>query len=302
MEVYDFSFHAMGSPCSLQFFAVNRQQAEHGFVQVTELIERLEQRYSRYRAESLVTRINMAAGSGVEVPIDSETYALLGYADQCHRESGGLFDITSGVLRRIWRFKEQVDLPLKSEINALLPLIGWKRVRWNESAIYLPDAGMELDFGGIVKEYAADAAAGLLRKHNICSGIVELGGDIRVVGPLPDGSGWPIAVRKQDQPPTNGIVEIRLKSGGVASSGDYERFLSIDGVRYGHILNPKTGWPVSGLTAVSVVADHCILAGSVATIAMLKGKAGKRWLQNSGLPFLCCQNNGQIFNCLQVVK
>lgn len=302
MEVYDYCFHAMGSPCSTQFFAASRQQAEDAFLQLTESLARLEQRYSRYRADSLISRINATAGSGFETPIDTETFALLRYADQCYRESDGLFDITSGVLRRIWRFKEQKSLPSKGEIKALLPLIGWKKVRWNQNGIYLPLVGMELDFGGIVKEYAADASAGLLRQLNITSGIVELGGDVRIVGPLPDGKGWPIAVRKLERDSANGSVEIRLKHGGVASSGDYERFLMIGGVRYGHILNPKTGWPVSGLTAVSVVADHCVVAGSVATIAMLKGIAGKKWLQDSGLPFLCCHNNGQIINCLQVVK
>lgn len=291
----------MGSPCSIQFYAQSRIQAESVFQLALDDIARLEQRYSRYRQDSYLSLINSRAGTGLKTDLDQETLALLQYADQCYRESGGLFDITSGVLRRIWNFKNALELPAKSEINALLPLIGWKKVRWDTQSMYLPISGMELDFGGIVKEYAADSAAGVFRKNGILSGVIELGGDVKIIGPLPDGTGWPVAIR-DPKGSDIGAAELKLVRGAVASSGDYERFQLINGIRYSHILNPKTGWPVTGMRAVSIVAEHCVLAGSVATIAMLKGLNGKKWLQSSGLPFLCCQSDGHIFNCLQVVK
>lgn len=294
LEVFDFDFKAMGSPCSVQFLADSKLKAESVYRLVIERIAQLEFRYSRYRDDSLITEINRRAGSGIRTPIDPETVALLQYADQCYKESKQLFDVTSGVLRKLW-YLDKTELPSKLDIAAVLPLIGWEKVQWNEQAIYLPLTGMQLDFGGIVKEYAADAAAGLFRQQGINHGIVELGGDIRVIGPLPDGQGWPVAIR---DPRESGkvVAQFKLTSGALATSGDYQRFQLIDGVRYSHILNPKTGWPVTGLQAVSVIAEHCVVAGSVATIAMLKADKGLAWLRSCGLPFLCCHNNGQIFN------
>lgn len=300
LQVFNFAFKAMGSPCSVQFCTDSKAQAEAVYQLVLKRIDQLEQRYSRYRDDSLIAEINRRAGSGVSTPIDSETVALLHYAEQCYRESNQLFDVTSGVLRRVWDFKN-AGLPGKTEIDAVLPLIGWKKVQWNAQSIYLPQTGMQLDFGGIVKEYAADAVAGLFHRQGIHNGIVELGGDIRVIGPMPDNQGWPIAIRDPRQP-DKVIAQFKLASGAVASSGDYERFQLIDGIRYSHLLHPKTGWPVTGLQAVSVIAEHCVVAGSVATIAMLKADKGLSWLRKCGAPFLCCQSNGQVFNTLEVVK
>lgn len=189
MELFDFSFNAMGSPCTMQFFAGSRQQAIESFNLVITTIGQLERRYSRYRNDSLLSEINSRAGSGVKTYIDNEAVALLGYADQCYRQSSGLFDVTSGVLRRVWGGRTLSMCPSQAEIAELLPSIGWKKVQWDSRSVYLPRGGMELDFGGIVKEYAADAAATILRQAGHVSGIVELGGDVRVIGPLPNGDG-----------------------------------------------------------------------------------------------------------------
>ncbi|MEQ1638813.1 MAG: FAD:protein FMN transferase [Methylococcales bacterium] len=286
----------MGSPCQLQFYADSPQQAEAVNISVVKRIAQLEQRYSRYREDSLISHINRNAGTGVETQIDTETVALLHYSEQCYQESGHLFDVTSGVLRRLWHF-DQTQLPGARDIQAVLPLIGWEKVQWTDTTIYLPQIGMELDFGGIVKEYAADVAAGLCQQQGINSGIIELGGDVRIIGPLPDGRGWPVAIRDPRQPDKT-VAEFELKSGALASSGDYERFQLIDGIRYSHILNPKTGWPVAGLRAVSIVAEQCVVAGSLATIAMLQANAGLGWLQKLHVAFLCCKNSGQIVNKL----
>ena len=298
LQVFYFEFKAMGSPCHLQFYAASVAHSEQVFDLVTRHIALLENRYSRYLDDSLISVINRRAGTGVKTSLDPQTFALLQYADQCYRESGRLFDITSGVLRKIWNFK-QTRVPSKAEIKELLPLIGWQKVQWNYHSVYLPVTGMELDFGGIVKEYAADSAADLCRQQGICSGIIELGGDVCVIGSMPNGRGWPVAIRNPREPEQK-LLEFTLQRGGLASSGDYERYQLIDGVRYSHLLNPKTGWPVTGLQAVSVVAGQCIVAGSLATIAMLKAQSGLRWLEKLHIDYLCCQSNGQIFNSLSV--
>lgn len=296
LQVFNFAFQAMGSPCSVQLCADSALKAESVYRAVANRVAQLEQRYSRYRDDSLISEINRRAGSGIKTPIDPETAALLRYAEQCYQESNQLFDVTSGVLRQLWHV-DRTELPSKDRRQAVLPLIGWNKVQWDDQTIYLPMTGMQLDFGGIVKEYAADSAVGLCLENGIHHGIIELGGDIRVIGPLPNGQGWPVAIR-DPRHPDKIIAQLQLTSGAVASSGDYERFQLIDGVRYSHLLNPKTGWPVSGLRAVSIVAEYCVVAGSIATIAMLKANGGLAWLRSCEVPFLCCQNNGQIFNKL----
>jgi len=153
---------------------------------------------------------------------------------------------------------------------------------------------MELDFGGIVKEYAADQSAVICLQAGIQHGawcLVNLGGDIRVIGPHPDGKPWSIGVSHLRNK-THHYRQLQISHGGISSSGDYERCIKISGHYYSHILNPKTGWPVSGLASVTVIADLCLVAGSVSTIAMLKEKAGAEWLKEIGLKLLWVDVDG----------
>ncbi|BCG63597.1 MAG: FAD:protein FMN transferase [Methyloprofundus sp.] len=295
-HLVNYDFYAMGSPCHMQFYAKTKAQANQAQQLAMQCLADLEQRYSRYRNDSLISTINRASGQGKAITIDEETAALLAYAQQCYQESDGLFDVTSGVLQRLWSM-DKTTLPDETAIDALLPLIGWDKVQWDKNSVYLPLAGMQLDFGGIVKEYAADSITQLLHGLGISSGVIELGGDIKIIGAQPDGQGWPVAIRDPRQP-DNIIIQLTLTSGALASSGDYERFQLIDGVRYSHLLNPKTGKPVSGLRAVSIISEHCVIAGSLATLAMLKGKQGLSWLQENELSFFCCANNGQTYQQL----
>ncbi|MGR9053543.1 MAG: FAD:protein FMN transferase [Gammaproteobacteria bacterium] len=107
-----------------------------------------------------------------------------------------------------------------------------------------------------------------------------------------------VAIRSPDGG-DEALAKLEMTGGALASSGDYERYFEINGIRYGHILNPSTGWPVSGLSAVSVIAEHCIVAGSLATIAMLKGRTGTQWLERQHIAFLSCTSDGQTINQLQ---
>ena len=271
----------MGSPCELQLFAGTDAAARQATSAVVADVERLEQLYSRYRDSSLLSSINRIAALGGSVVVDSETAGLLNYAATCFRQSEGLFDITSGVLRRAWNFAGGA-LPDPGRIESLLATVGWDKVRWEPPILGFPVAGMELDLGGIVKEYATDRAATICRDNGAPSGMVNLGGDISIVGPRPDGDAWRIGLR-HPRAPGDVMRTLALHSGGLASSGDYERCVVVEGVRYGHILNPRSGWPVRHLAAVSVVADFCVVAGSASTIAMLKDEAGPAWLAQLGL-------------------
>lgn len=287
MNLYTHSFQAMGTRCETQLFATSADKAARAAAAVQADVERLEARYSRYRDTSFLAQINRIAARGGSVDVDAETAHLLDYAATCHAESKGLFDITSGILRRAWNFKSGA-LPKPGDVQELLQHVGWHRLRWHSGrTLEFPEPGLELDFGGIVKEYAADRAATLCAAHGTPHALINLGGDIRIAGPHPDGSPWRIAIRDPRHADGDGVgvlQTLELFSGALASSGDYERCIHINGIRYGHILNPLTGWPVRHMAAVSVAADFCVVAGSAATIGMLLEDQGPQWLRQLGLP------------------
>ncbi|MGD9603252.1 MAG: FAD:protein FMN transferase [Gammaproteobacteria bacterium] len=285
-------FRAMGCPCELHLHAPDHATARRVTALVRADIERLEAKYSRYRADSLLSRINAVAARGGEVDVDAETAGLLDYAQTCHAQSDGLFDITSGVLRAAWRF-DHAEIPRAEDLAALCARIGWAHVNWRRPTLAFGRPGMALDFGGIVKEYAVDRAASLCAEEGIAHGIVNLGGDVRVLGSRPDGAAWRVGLA-HPRVPGRTLETIALTAGAVATSGDYERCIVVDGVRYGHILNPRTGWPVRHLAAVSVVADLCVVAGSAATIALLKEEAGPAWLAALGLPHVWVDVQGRV--------
>ncbi|QFU75562.1 FAD:protein FMN transferase [Halioglobus maricola] len=287
------SFTAMGGPCRLRIDSPSEALAEKAVAAAVAEVERLESRYSRYREDSLLTAINRGAGSGTATVVDAETHTLLNYADTVWRESDGLFDISSGVLRQAWDFKQSV-VPSQEQLDALLPLVGWDKVERSERSVYLPRAGMELDLGGVVKEYACDSVAAVLRAHDIHHALTDLGGDMLAIGPQADGTPWRVAIR--DPRGTGAMASIELMDAAIASSGDYERGIDINGERLGHILDPHSGWPVKGLIAASVVAPQCLVAGSAATIALLQSEAdGLAWLRQLGLTWIAVDRQQRVY-------
>ena len=291
MQLYHYEFKAMGTTCSIQLYAQNTRLAKHISAAVISDVNRLEQKYSRYRSDSLLSDINRLAIKGGQIQVDDETASLLNYAATCYQQSDGLFDITSGVLRQIWQFQQNA-LPDEEQIAAIRNRMGWQRLNWSAPQLEFPEPGLELDFGGIVKEYAVDRAAVIAQESGMQYGIINLGGDIRVVGPHSNGQPWVVGIqhpREQQQV----IQKINFSQGALASSGDYERCIVVNNQRYCHVFNPRTGWPVSYLAAVSVVSGLCVLAGSAATIAMLKESSGTQWLAQLGLPYLWVDVQGK---------
>lgn len=254
-------------------------------------VERIEEKYSRYKQSSTLSTINRAAGDGEVVVVDEETAALIDYAFGCYTKSDGLFDITSGVLRRAWNFATG-KLPADEAVLRLLPLIGMDKLAWHSPHLGFSVPGMEIDLGGIGKEYAVDRLATLLAAEGINHGLIDLGGDIFVLGPHPNGETWKIGLR---DPHDVGKIagEVAISRGALATSGDYERCIEVDGQRYSHILNPHTGWPVQGLTSVTVLSPQCMVAGSATSIAMLKGWGGIQWLADLGVPHRWVDTNGR---------
>jgi thiamine biosynthesis lipoprotein len=285
-------FFALGSDCALHIYALDEADAQQITATAVAEILRIEARYSRYRADSEVSRINSVAMTGGTVCVDAETAGLLTYAYSCYKQSGGLFDITSGLLRKAWDFASS-RLPERETIAALMPRIGLDKTVWENPRLTFKTSGMQIDFGGLGKEYAADRAASVCVALGIRHGLIDLGGDVRLIGPHPDGTDWRIGIRH----PRNAvamIAEVALVSGALATSGDYERFMEVDGQRYCHILDPRTGWPARGLASVSVIASECLVAGSLSTTAMLMGGGGVPWLEAIGVRHIYMDEDGRI--------
>jgi thiamine biosynthesis lipoprotein len=198
----------------------------------------------------------------------------------------------------LWDWKVVHEhLPDASDVARVVSLSQWKDVQRKRGKIFLPREGMGLDFGGFGKEYAADRAMAVLHATGQRHGYVNLGGDIRVLGPRADGSAWRFGIQHPRQPEAT-IASVELAEGALATSGDYERYFDLDGQRYCHILNAHTGQPVRYWRSVSVLAPMCIAAGALSTIAMLKERAGESFLQERRVTFLAVDPNGLIVNAV----
>ncbi len=287
-----FGFEAMASRCEVRIDGLDADAAATAAATAIAEVRRIETKYSRYRPDSIVSRINAAAGEGPALEVDDETAALLHFAAQLHAQSDGLFDITSGVLRRVWDFRAQ-RLPAPAALAEAVARVGWTRVEWDGRALRLPEPGMEIDFGGFGKEYAADRAATVLEARGVRHGFVNLGGDIRLVGPRADGQPWQFGIQHPREP-AGTVASVALSRGALATSGDYERFFVHEGRRYCHILDPRSGWPVTTWQSVSVTSPACIAAGALSTIAMLKGSAAPGFLQAQRAAYLAVDAAGQL--------
>jgi thiamine biosynthesis lipoprotein len=273
------SFSAMASPCEVLVYTDERAEA----VKVGELAAneawRVERKYSRYRDDGVVAWIHRQRGQ-VSV-LDTETASLMDFAQQCFEMSGGVFDITSGILRRAWKFDGSDRVPDPDSVEQLLPLIGFGKLQWRSPALLLPE-GMELDFGGIGKEYAVDRAYDILAVQCSRPFLVNFGGDLRANKRPPRGP-WQVGIERPDTDRLAAML-LELEHGALATSGDSRRFLVKDGIRYGHILDPRTGWPVvAAPRSVTVAASSCTEAGLLATLAMLEGAGAREFLESQSV-------------------
>jgi thiamine biosynthesis lipoprotein len=264
----------MGSPCEL----LVEPSTEESLTRLANIVAneawRIEDKFSRYLNGNIIDRINSAEGAPISV--DAETAQLFDFAASLHGLSEGLFDITSGILREVWNFDSGDAIPSQEAIQNLLPKIGWQLVDWRPPVLKLA-AGMQLDLGGIGKEYAVDRAIQLLRDDGPSQCLVNFGGDLAVTGPTGSGRPWKVGIDPGKA--GHGEILLALRQGALATSGDVHRYLESDGVRYSHVLNPKTGWPIASAPAsITVAADTCIQAGMLSTLAMLKGAEADAFL------------------------
>ena len=268
----------MACPCEVLLECEDPTVAARAAEAVSAEAWRIEKTFSRYRDDNIVHAINTAQGRPVVV--DPECARLLDFGQSLYEASAGLFDLTSGALRRVWKFDGSDRVPSQAEVGDVLRLVGWHKVRWRGHRLQMP-TGMEIDFGGIGKEYAVDRAAELGTAAAGVPVLVNFGGDICATGPRADGGPWKVAIETLAADGQGSPPGIDLRRGGVATSGDARRFLLKDGVRYGHILDPRHGWPVPDAPrSVTVLEASCTQAGSLSTLAILQGRGAEEFLRD----------------------
>jgi FAD:protein FMN transferase len=270
-DFYKLSFQAMNTLCRVQFQTGRAERAREFQREVLEWIAWFEARYSRFIADSLISRINAAAGQDW-VAVDPETEALLNLCQEMIFFTRGVFDPTTLPLIRLWNWKASPPVvPAPEAIEQARELVGWRLIQRRPGGIFLPRAGMCLDLGGIGKEYAVDRVLHLAVQRGLENVLVDFGADVRVQGRPPGKPAWHIGL-EDPRNPGHAWVGLAVTNHAVATSGDYLRHFVHQGRRYGHILDPRTGYPVNNrVLAVSVIAPHCTFAGILSTSAFVLG-------------------------------
>jgi len=279
-------FTAMGSPCEVLVDSRDQALARECISIAAGEAWRIEGKFSRYRDDNIVYRINQARGNPVQV--DEETARLLDFANQLYVLSEGMFDISSGVLRKAWKFDGSSTTPPDSQVKALLDKVGWNKVIWKSPVLTMP-GGMEIDFGGIGKEFAVDRAAALISEFTTTPCLVNFGGDLAVTGPRSGARHWRVGIESLQASLDLGAIKvILLANGALTTSGDSRRYVMHRGTRLGHILDPHTGWPVQGAPcSVTVAADTCVQAGMLSTLGMLQGAGCEAFLEAQEVRYWC---------------
>jgi len=274
-------FIAMNCPCDINIETDNIDLAQSLSLKSVNEALRIEKKFSRYRDDNIVAQLN--SGSAETILLDEETNNLISFAHIAWQQSDGLFDISSGVLRKAWNFKGNT-IPKESQLNDLKKSIGWEKIIWKKPYITLPK-DMQIDFGGIGKEYATDKISQLFIQSNTPA-LVNLGGDIVCTAPPKKQASWLIGLDNPFATGENCVKEISLQKGAVATSGDARNCIEFNGKRYGHIINPKTAYPVKNAPrSITVCADSCIEAGLFSTLAILHGIQAESFLEELGVPF-----------------
>lgn len=266
------TFRALGTSCEIQYKCCDEHSAAEFERAAVAWVTAFEAKYSRFRADSLLSRINAAAGREW-VEIDFETEQLLKLCDTLHFLTRGVLDPTALPLIRLWDYRaERPMVPDDAAIAAARRLVGWSKVQREPGRVCLPEPGMALDFGGFGKEFAVDMVAQIARDHGIETALIDFGHDLRALGRPTGRPAWHIGLENPKNPGNaEGSVAL-LGDRGIASSGDYIRRFVVDGVRYGHIVDARTGRPVAnGCLQATVIAGTCLHAGVLSTTAFALG-------------------------------
>jgi thiamine biosynthesis lipoprotein len=276
---FSFTEPHMGTRFKIIVYAPDEAAANKAAKAAFARIAELDGIMSDYRPASELMQLCKKAG-GEPVKVSQDLFYVLSKSQQLAERSGGAFDVTVGPIVRLWRVARKTRrMPDADKLKQALELVGYKNVRLDEKAqtVQLLKAGMQLDLGGIGKGFAADEALKTLEKHGIKSALVAAGGDIAVSAAPPDADGWSIGIAPLEDPENNPKRYLLLHDMAVSTSGDFEQHVEIDGKRYSHIVDPKTGIGLIGRQSVTVVAPRGIDSDSLTKVVSVWGP--KRGLQ-----------------------
>ncbi len=259
------------------------EQARKAIDKAFDEIQRIEGFTSNFSSKSEVSKINQNTGKQA-YPVSKELFTLLQKAIQYSELTNGTFDITIGTIQELWKFEdEKGTVPPQKTLTQLLPLVDYKNILLKENyQVRLKKRGMKLDLGAIAKGYAVDRGIETLQKYNIYNAILNGGGDLRSIGEKSPGVPWKIGVR-HSRKPASIIASLDGKNNAIATSGDYQKYFVKDGIRYHHILDPKTGTQAQGVQSVTIIAKEAMLADAMATAVFVMGA-------EQGMKFLESQN------------
>ena len=267
------SITAMGTAVSISVYTEDDEGADRAIKNALDEITRIELLMTTWRDDSEISRLNQNAGVK-PVPISKETLEVLEMSKQAAEWSGGLFDITFQVLHGLWKFDEDLEpkLPDMAEVKKRLPLINWRHLKLDKGkrTAFLDGKGMSVNLGGIAKGYAVDRMADILRRAGFKNALVQAGGDLLCAG-TKGGKPWTAGIRDPRGSLSDVFAIISLEDHAFSTAGDYERSFMLDGKRYHHILDPRTGTPATASRSVTVYAKSALLADSLDDAVFIMG-------------------------------
>jgi thiamine biosynthesis lipoprotein len=255
----------------------------------------LEKKLNAYDPESEVSEINRQAGLK-PVKVSPETYTLIKRALQVSQGTKGAFDITVGAVSFLYDFEKKI-IPAPEQIKAWLSLVGYSNVELDNGEVFLKKQGMRIDPGGIAKGYGADQAVKVLRARGVTHALVAVAGDIKALGNRPGGGPWRVGIRDPRGGPDDIFAIVSLPSDwAISTSGDYERYVIKDGIRFHHIIDPRTGLPARGLVSVSCIGPEATMTDSLATAVFILGKEeGVRVAEGLGYGVVIVDQKGHVY-------
>ena len=284
MKKSEIRLHAFGRACHL-VIEDSEGRGDELLTLCQEEMSRLEHKFSSYHPESVISRLNQAAGTGSFVPLDAESRSLFEYVGALWDESKHIFDPTTRILQNCYDDKGQL-LASTKQLQGILKLVGWRSLELSSDGSRLSKKGMLIDLNSCIRPYAIDSVRKILLKNGITHALIEMDQDIATIGKQADGANWLVGVRVPSGTRA-AITRLKLNHKGYAMRGDYEQAVTQEGERFGRALSPVDGQPIPGLLSVAVIADNCLTACSAASMARLKTETnGINWLENLGLPWM----------------
>ena len=296
-DIYRKSSTVMDTLVTITVVSDSAQKANSAINAAFAELHHLEKLISFWDPKSEISEIGRQAGIR-PVKVSPETLDLVEKAIYVSRETGGAFDGTMGPVIRLWNIPYSKKIPSEASIKKALKLVGYKNIIVNpeKSTVYLAKKGMSFDTGGIAKGWAGDYAEAVLKSYGIKAGLVAIAGDIKAFGRKPDGHGWRVGIENPRPTGNNDriLASISLRNEDISTSGDYERYFIINGVRYHHLLDPRTGYPARGFESVTVIAPKGVWADGFCKIFVMGPKTGPELARKLGFGTITVTSDGKI--------